>query len=919
MESSSHGQASASYPACLDQLLQAWHGHQRGQPCTKTPQTRTVYSYNRYGQVTVTRTSEVEYNDSGTLAFKSGSKIIYSYNNYEVSAGSKIFGALLQETDSLGRVTRYYYNSDNGRLLASVNVNEGNGTCYSYDAIDNLVSVMPAQYVSDSDYTAVSGAEQVTYDYNERNMLESISTEGATYHFAYDAFGNTDSVAVGSRELASYEYNSRNGKLNTIHYGNGFSVRYVYDKLDNVSEVWYNEGGSETKAYTYTYTAYGQLYRYDNLLTGKSVIYKYDTAGKMTNFVEYDTDDMVNALSSSIYYDGEGRLESLFYTMDYAFGSGTADHCIYYDYSYLPDSSLSSYWVDTDVTNGKINYNYDTYKRVTSKVYDFYVKGASATRRFTNTVSYTFSTNGKHGSAQVASYTSGVNKDAAVTSTYTYDGNGNITKVTLSNGQEYRYVYDDLGQLLREDNSVKNCTYVYAYDHAGNILSKKTYALTAEGETPSTLYSTNTYGYNDADWGDLLTSFNGHTITYDAIGNPLNYYNGSSFSFTWKNGRQLATAAKGTYVLSYDYNDEGIRTSKTVNGVEHTYSLSGSQITAEEWGSNLCVYLYDADGSPIGMQYRTTSMAKGDFYTFWFEKNLQGDIVAVYNESGTKVYTYQYDAWGNCTATPVSSIGANIYAQYNPFRYRGYYYDSETGFYLTGTRYYDPEIGRFINADGEISDVGGNVLGYNLFAYCFNNPVNMDDPTGQWPKWIGKAIAVVAVAAVVVAAVAVTVSTFGAGSVAGVAAISAAVTIAARATEVAVLQVKKSKNSSQNTGGKTSGNTSNNSGNSPGGGGSNSQKSNGQVAVDVTESLFDNGLQIIGITPFTKAGSIGFNHILNQQVSEIFGETTTLRSTLSATGGKVVPYAFAAYAWCKTTISIFSDDPVKRAEQRGTH
>ena len=90
-------------------------------------------------------------------------------------------------------------------------------------------------------------------------------------------------------------------------------------------------------------------------------------------------------------------------------------------------------------------------------------------------------------------------------------------------------------------------------------------------------------------------------------------------------------------MLSYDYNDEGIRTSKTVNGVEHTYYLSGSQIVAEEWGSNLCVYLYDADGSPIGMQYRTTSMAKGDFYTFWFEKNLQGDIIAIYTENGTKI------------------------------------------------------------------------------------------------------------------------------------------------------------------------------------------------------------------------------------------------------------------------------------------
>ena len=89
------------------------------------------------------------------------------------------------------------------------------------------------------------------------------------------------------------------------------------------------------------------------------------------------------------------------------------------------------------------------------------------------------------------------------------------------------------------------------------------------------------------------------------------------------------------------------------------------------------------------------------------------------------------------------------------------------------------------------------------------------------------------------------------------------------------------------------------------------------MAVDVTESLFDNGLQIIGITPFTKAGSIGFNHILNQQVSEIFGETTTLKATLSEPGGKFVSYAWAAYAWYNTTISIFSDDPVQRAEQRG--
>ena len=102
-------------------------------------------------------------------------------------------------------------------------------------------------------------------------------------------------------------------------------------------------------------------------------------------------------------------------------------------------------------------------------------------------------------------------------------------------------------------------------------------------------------------------------------------------------------------------------------------------------------------------------------------------------------------------------------AEKNPLRYRGYYYDSETGFYYVSSRYYDPEIGRWINADSVIAGVGGSVQGYNLFAYCFNNPVNMSDPTGNWPK-LSTIFTVVAVAAVVVAAVAVTVVTYGAAA-----------------------------------------------------------------------------------------------------------------------------------------------------------
>ena len=295
---------------------------------------------------------------------------------------------------------------------------------------------------------------------------------------------------------------------------------------------------------------------------------------------------------------------------------------------------------------------------------------------------------------------------------------------------------------------------MYTYDDAGNLLTKKEYALTAANATPTTLYSTVTYGYNDADWGDLLTSYGGDSITYDEIGNPIKIENpdnyGNEIFMEW-DGRELTQYYVSSIVpyniCTYTYNDEGIRTSKTVDGVTHYYYLSGSQIIAEEWNNILCLYLYDADGSPIGMQYRNVDMTEGSFCTYWFEKNLQGDIVAVYSDSGVKLRTYTYDAWGNVTETVLSQSGTHYYARYNPFRYRGYYYDTETGLYYLQSRYYNPEWGRFLNADGYVS-TGTGMLGYNMFAYCNNNPIMFTDPTGDFP-WLVIGIIVAVVAAVV--------------------------------------------------------------------------------------------------------------------------------------------------------------------------
>ena len=163
------------------------------------------------------------------------------------------------------------------------------------------------------------------------------------------------------------------------------------------------------------------------------------------------------------------------------------------------------------------------------------------------------------------------------------------------------------------------------------------------------------------------------------------------------------------------------------------------------------------------------------------------------------------------------------------------------------------------------------------------------DENGELWGWIKKAAAVVAVTAAVVTATVVTCVTCGAGSVAGVAMISATVTMAARATEVGILQGRKS---------------------------ANERKSNGKIATDVVEAIFDNGSKIIGLTPVTKSAGIALNHGLSAAVEKSFGGTQTLSATLKSTGGKVMPYAFAAVAWVRAAVSAFSKDPVERAKSR---
>lgn len=136
-------------------------------------------------------------------------------------------------------------------------------------------------------------------------------------------------------------------------------------------------------------------------------------------------------------------------------------------------------------------------------------------------------------------------------------------------------------------------------------------------------------------------------------------------------------------------------------------------------------FVLDASGQPIEVSYDPAGDSPLQIY--YYVHNLQGDVTAILNTSGTPVVQYTYDAWGNIlsiTGSMASTLGVQ-----NPFRYRGYVYDTETGLYYLQSRYYNPEVGRFINTDSFVS-TGQGLLGYNMYAYCGNNPVNYIDRTG---------------------------------------------------------------------------------------------------------------------------------------------------------------------------------------------
>lgn len=306
---------------------------------------------------------------------------------------------------------------------------------------------------------------------------------------------------------------------------------------------------------------------------------------------------------------------------------------------------------------------------------------------------------------------------------YTYDDNGNILTISENGTQKVSYTYNSDSELTRENNVWQNQSIVYIYDANRNMLTKTVYPYTAANLTSVTPTHTYNYQYGNSSDPDQLTSYDGKAITYDTNGNMLTY---NGWSYTWQN-KQLATAGNSTSNISYQYNAAGIRTSKTINGITTNYTVDDSNnIISETNGTDTIHYTYDSNGK---LQFMTINGTK-----YAYETNAQGDVTGLVDSSNNEVVTYAYDSWGKLLR--IGGSLANTVGAENHMCYRGYYYDTETGLYYLQSRYYNPELERFISKDDTSYHVGQTGAAANLYVYGNNNPVMSYDPTGHINWWL---------------------------------------------------------------------------------------------------------------------------------------------------------------------------------------
>ncbi len=652
------------------------------------------------------------YGSSGTALYTAVSESVYDVYGNVAREESYVSG----EEETKGKqITEHFYD-DKGREVKSC----------SYNSLDT-----GSKFYTRSDYDE-QGKQVASYDetgenpvkYEYKNGTQTVQTEiypnGGKLSYGYDVDGTvtgiTQSTAEGEENSTRKVY--KNGKPVKLESGNT-TVEYAYDYKGRTTEIKLNGKVYQTFEYRDKVTqgdkivdvvtmtnANGETFEstvdsYGNVISVKQGSQIVTTAKYNKNGDALEVYDGITGIKESNLYDGYGRLnnhtsggitDSLIYD-----GNGKVSRAILggreYRYEYDTDAAKTLKRVKTD--GFAFVPQTDKLGRNTGRE----ISGASG-KIASEHISYRKV--GDHATNMPGTVWYGGRKNGAYAITenirYKYDSCGNISEILENGVTVTRYEYDTIGRIIREDNKPLGKTVTYNYDGNGNITDKRVYEYTLKKELGEPK-DEKIYSYN----GDQLISYGEETFVYDKIGNPTIY---RDRDLEWSNGRQL----KSFSAMPFNYDGKGRRISK--GDISFTYDVNGRLVKQ----SNGLEFIYDNSG--------ITALKYGNVYYF-YRKDAQGNIIALIDSNGNKVVQYIYDAWGNHSIS-----GDEVLGNLNPFRYRSYYYDTETGLYYLQTRYYDPETGRFISQDSiEYADPE-SINGLNLYAYCGNNPVMRVDPTG---------------------------------------------------------------------------------------------------------------------------------------------------------------------------------------------
>ena len=568
---------------------------------------------------------------------------------------------------------------------------------YGYDFNTNqLLSIS-------SDVDGINSVNRFNY---KRNLLTSIEHDGFKVDYKYDKQGRRTSILINDNEYVNTEYddnftlqeeNVYFGSKITNTFNNGFVSSKIYD-IDGYLKREYKD--SYYKSYTYD--------KNDNITNIKcsdsfvNKIYEYD---KYNNVIsEVDS----SRYSKTFAYDTRNRL--IKETNSYN------SHKLNYNYIYDENNKSLLEKVNLSVDDFLIDkeFKYDSLNRINSQNLKLnnneFIKDE-----------YEYLTSEDNALSLIKEHNVLFKENTIETNSYEYDINGNIIKV-ITNEEETRYHYDSLNRLIREDNPLLDKTIVYKYDKRGNILLRKEYKYSLDNDLFDPL-NVDTFLYKKDSLNDQLIKYNDKNFIYDDMGRPTTY---KGMDVRWnKDGTLYNFDNRYSYIRR---NFDGMFFERRIN--RHPYDmfftiLDGNRILSD----NKLTFIYILERL-VGFIYNGAR--------YFYQRNIQGDITAIYDEDGNLVNKYVYDAYGRhkvLTSTLEEDLDESSVGNLNPFRYRGYYYDRILGLYFLTSRYYDPEIGRFISPDSLEYLDPENVNGLNLYSYCNNDPVNYSDGSGHMPEW----------------------------------------------------------------------------------------------------------------------------------------------------------------------------------------